>query len=119
MAAFTPLTADQMLEKGLRLLGVTMEEQARRLQKTNMEDFEAHFGSNPTVISKIWSLLHTRNNAPLTPGKHFALDYLIALHWLRVYPTEREQKISLKIGEKTGRKWSWFYSQQIASPTQR
>jgi len=114
MAAFIPVTPNEMLEKGLRLLGVDAEQQARRLPTTNEIDFAAHFGSTALVVAEIWTLLHTTANGPLLPGKHYCLDYLVALHWLRIYPTERERKISLCIGEKTGRKWSWFYSEKIA-----
>jgi len=113
---FTPLTANEMLERGLRVLGVGMEAQARRLATTNEKDFESHFGSRPTVIADLWNRLHTTaTGVPLLPGKHFPSDFLVALHWLRIYPTEKGRKISLHIGEKTGRKWSWLYAKKIAA----
>jgi len=115
MALFIPLTATEMLGKGLSLLGVLPETQARRLESTNVNDFDMHFGSSPSIISDIWTHLHTTADVPLIPSKHFVSDFLIALHWLRVYPTECERKISLLVGEKTGRKWSWFYSKKIGA----
>jgi hypothetical protein len=34
---------------------------------------------------------------------------------LKKYPTEQDRKIYLKVGEKTGRKWAWFYKLKIGS----
>jgi hypothetical protein len=104
-----------MLDKGLRLLRIEADEQGRRLEKTNMEDFASQFGSTPAIVTKIWTLLNTvPATDPLQPGKHYASDFLLALNWLKIYPTERDRKITMKVGEKTGRKWSWFYSEKIA-----
>ena len=111
------LTAEQMLEKGLRRLGVTPQEQQGRKEHTNVEDFAAHFGPSPDVASKLWEILQTTDivEARIDPKKHYCRDFLTALHWLKRYPTEKERKIQLKVGEKTGRKWSWFYAEKIGA----
>jgi hypothetical protein len=112
---FIPLTGNEMMERGLRVLGVGMVAQARRLATTNEQDFESQFGSRPSVIANLWNRLHTTANSTLHPSRHFPSDFLVALHWLRVYPTEKERKLALHISEKTARKWTWYYAKKIAA----
>lgn len=111
------LTPNEMLVKGLRRVGITKEEQDRRSTDTNVDDFVSCFGINPEVACHLWTLLQTTNNlnARIDPKKHFVHDFLTALHWLKVYPTRQHARIFMKVGEKTGSKWSWFYTNKIAA----
>jgi hypothetical protein len=111
------LTAEEMLYEGLRHLGVTPAEWQRRKQKTREEDFASHFGPSPDVVAALWSRLQTTNikRARINPAKNYVKDFLTALHWLKIYPTENERRISIKVGKNSGRKWSWFYTQKIAA----
>ena len=110
------LTEDEVLIRGLKKLGVTDYEIGRRLPGSNVLDFAAHYGCAPVVVSELWRLLHetTNDEARIDVKKHFFNDFLIALHWFKVSPTERERKILLKVCRTTGRKWSWFYAKRIA-----
>lgn len=111
------LTSQQMLTRGLVHLGVTQAEWNRRCQRTNEEDFATHFGPSPEVVADLWARLHTTNcaKARIDPTKHKVKDFLTALHWLKIYPKERERKISLKVGRDSGRKWSWLYAEKIGA----
>jgi hypothetical protein len=101
----------EVLERGLGLLGVMPEEWNQRKYQTNELDFAAHFGPSPDVVTALWTNLCTTQVAAarIDPKKHWLKDFLVALHWLKVYPTERERKIAIKVGKNSGRKWSWFY----------
>lgn len=111
------LTPQEMLERGLRHVGVTPEEWGRRCNRTNVEDFAALYGSNPEVVANLWERLQTTQvqEARIDSGKHRVKDFLTALHWLKTYPTERERKLQIKVGRDTGRKWSWFYARKIGA----
>ena len=110
------LTPNQVLEKGLKKLHVTEKQMGRRLQATNEEDFAACYGPSPLVVAELWELLHQSldEDICLDPTKHFFGDFLIALHWMKITPTERQRKIFLGCCRETGRKWSWFYTRRIA-----
>ena len=112
-----PLTEEQMLTRGLLHLGVTPKEWGRRCRRTNEEDFATHFGPPPKVVADLWTRLHTTENADarIDPKIHRVKDFLTALHWLKIYPKERERKISIKVGRDSGRKWSWFYAAKIGA----
>jgi hypothetical protein len=86
------LTAQQMLERDLQLLGVTPGEWGWHKQHTNEEDFVAHFGPNPEVVAILWERLQTATcaEARIDPKKHRVKDFLTALHWLKKYPTNTE-----------------------------
>ena len=115
MPTMAILTPQQMLERGLQHLGVTPEEWGRRCQRTNEEDFSTHFGPTPLVVANLWERLQTTTivDARIDPQKHHVKDFLTAMHWLKIYPKERERKISIKVGRDSGRKWSWFYAKRI------
>ena len=111
------LTAEQVLVKGLKKLHVTEQQIGRRLQFTNEQDFAACYGPPPVVVAELWSLLQTTTNdeARIDPTKHFFNDFLIALHWMKLNPTERSRKVLLGCSRTTGRKWSWLYTRKIAA----
>lgn len=111
------LTPEQVLERGLKKLHVTEHQMAPRLPKTNEEDFAACYGPSPLVVSELWRMLQTSTEPAivLDPKKHFFNDFLIALHWMKLYPTERSRKVTLSVCRVTGRKWSWFYARRIAA----
>jgi hypothetical protein len=111
------LTSQQMLKRGLMHVGITPEEWGRHVQKTNVEDFAAVYGPTPDVVADLWGRLQTTNivAARIDPSKHIVKDFLTALHWLKLYPTERQRRIQIKVGRDACRKWSWFYSKKIAA----
>jgi hypothetical protein len=78
------------------------EEWNQRKYWTNELDFAAHFGPSPDVVTALWTNLNTTKvaGARIDPKKHQLKDFLVALQWLKVYPTERERKLQSKL-EKT------------------
>lgn len=110
------LSPNEVLVQGLKKLHVTDQQMGRRYQATNEADFAACYGPYPLVVADLWNTLVTtaNNSIRLDPKKHFFNDFLIALHWLKMTPTERQRKVYLGVSRDTGRKWSWFYTRRIA-----
>lgn len=112
------LTPEEMLARGLQLLGVTREVWEKRKAETNVSDFSSVFGSDPKVIADLWTRLQSPDtccDARINPQKHPVKGFLIAMHWLKIYPTDQQRKLTIKVGKKSGRKWSWFFAQKIAA----
>ena len=53
------LTEDEMLFKGLELVGFTLDRMENVERDTNIERFKAHYGSIPFVYAQIWEDLQT------------------------------------------------------------
>ena len=53
------LSPDEILQKGLELVGFSRRRQQNVARPTNLERFRAHYGSNPIVYSQIWEDLLT------------------------------------------------------------
>ena len=111
------LTPDEILQKGLELVGFSCRRQQNVTRPTNLVRFRAHYGSNPIVYSQIWEDLLTTDipEARLAITKLAgAVDaYLMAIHFLKCYPTENEQSGVFQLCEKTARKWAWYYASKI------
>ena len=99
-------TADEMLYEGLLLAGFSAEKQARQ-PKSNMRDFIDRYGSNPTVLAKIWiDLQRTAVDAARVPKEKLNLKYyFMAHHFLKQYPTESERKAMYQMRTHTMRDW--------------
>lgn len=106
------VTADELLRKGLELVGFDRDRQHRVCRATNLLRFKGHYGSNPIVYAQIWEDLQAKE----TPEEASKMDpdsFLMALHFLTRYPTEQEQAGIFKICDKTARTWSWIYAGKI------
>lgn len=53
------LTADEVLRKGLQLVGFDCRRQRNASSPTNLRRFRTHYGSNPSVYAQIWEDLQT------------------------------------------------------------
>ncbi len=108
------LTAEEMLWKGLELAGFD-----RRYTTANHKQllvrFKAFYGSEPIVYAQIWEdLLKTNVADARVPTNIADVDaFLLAIHFLKVYPTENNQAALFRICEKTARKWAWYYARKI------
>lgn len=87
--------------------------QVRRAQ--NLERFKALYGSNPVVYAEIFEDLQMTQiaEAYVDPKLLFVDSFLMALHFLKCYPTENQLSGLFKFCEKTARKWGWFYARKI------
>ena len=109
------LTADEMMWKGLELCGFDWRRQERLQRVTNLRRFKAHFGSDPRVHAKIWEDLQTTpiRKANIGGAKMSVDSFLMAIYFLKKYPTEQTMAAVFKKGEKTCRKWVWCYMSKI------
>jgi len=109
------LTPEQMLWKGLELVGfnrcrTTAHDEALR------ECFRAHYGSDPIVYAKIWGdilKMQHSEGAALFLKKADVDAFLLAVHFLKAYPTECKQAALFKICERTAWYRAWYYVGKI------
>jgi hypothetical protein len=57
------LTDDEVLGKGLAMVGYNEERQARVKRATNIDRFKDHYGSIPVVYAQLWEDLQMTNIA--------------------------------------------------------
>jgi hypothetical protein len=109
------VSVDQMLVQGLRLVGFNLQRVQNVSQKENLARFRAHYGSNPIVYTKIWEDLQvTPCHDALVDCKHADLAlFLMAIHFLKCYPTEAQLAATFRVCERSVRKWCRYYACKI------
>lgn len=112
------VAADEVLFRGLVLVGFSAIRQGKVSRSTNLGRFRSHYGSNPSVYAKIWEDLQTlpipEAHIDSREGQFINLDnFLLAMHFLKCYPTETQLAASFKVCEKTAGKCSWFFAQRV------
>jgi hypothetical protein len=117
----TVLTADEILRKGLVLVGYDCRHQDKVSRVTNLGHFRAQYGSNPVVYAQIWEDLQctATPEARIDNEMADADAYLMCIHFLKCYPTEVEQGGIFTGCEKTMRKWTWYYARKIQALKQQ
>jgi len=117
-------TADQVQRIGLKILGVDRHRQKRQSNKSNLADFKAHYGVDPSVCAQMWEDLQTatiqeiRVNATSPDNRNSGANlknFLRAFHFLMRYGTELERKVASGNTRTTVRKWTWFFVEKIAA----
>ena len=108
------LTAEEMLWKGLELAGFDRCHTTVNCKQL-LKCFNAFYGSEPKVYVQIWEdLLKTNIVDARVPTNIADVDaFLLAIHFLKVYPTENNQAALFQICEKTAQKWAWYYAGKI------
>jgi hypothetical protein len=108
------LTADEIMSKGLELVGFDCHRQQNALRPTNLRRLKTHYGSSPSVYAQIWEDLQTTliPEACLETNMVDADSYLMGIHFLKCYATEDELAGRFQICEKTVRKWVLQTEQQ-------
>jgi hypothetical protein len=115
------LTDDEVLAKGLAMVGYNEERQARVKRATNIDRFKDHYGSIPVVYAQLWEDLQMTNIAAArvagSPKKLLkAFKYFMStLHFLTVYSTESQRGGSFASCERTCRDKSWEFIQKICA----
>jgi hypothetical protein len=88
-------TADEILARGLSLVGYNRSRQENVSRDTNLKRFRSHYGSNPIVYAQIWEDLQTTEmeEAKISgAAANTGLDYfLMSIHFLKCYPTTEQQ----------------------------
>jgi hypothetical protein len=120
------LTPDELLKRGLKLVGFTDTQIGRVQEKKNQSRFRTHYGAHPLVYAVLLTRLQetTDENARLEldttsqKGRLLTdqtLDYFfMAIHFLSCYPTEEQAEAVFKVCDKTYRYWVWFIVEKIA-----
>ena len=110
------LAVDQVLSIGLLCAGFDTGRQQRVERATNVGRFMSHFGSSPLVCAMIWEDLVTARdiweNQTHQQAASFE-NFLMAMYFLKVYPTEEKLAGIWKTWEKSARKWVWLFVLKI------
>jgi hypothetical protein len=111
------VTAEEMMRIGLELGGFDVRRQNRvrsERSELNVRRFKALFGSRPIVYAQIWEDLQTtRIRKARIDGNVCVNSFLMAIHFLKRYPTEEVLSGLFKFCERTVRKWVWYYVSKI------
>lgn len=112
------ITAKQMMHIGLTILKFSIRKIQRAKHRTNRKRFTSHYGCSPRVASMIYEdLQRTQVAAARVSGKQQlkVRHFLMALHMLKVYPTEIQREAIFDLSPSYARKWVWFYVEKIAA----
>lgn len=94
-------------------LEVFRHDVGRIQHRTKLKYFRNHFGSNPNVYAAICNDLQTSDD----PNAHVNVVnipyFLMAVHFLKVYPTELSSCGAFGVSDKTCRHWTWYYLKKI------
>lgn len=109
------LTANEFLRKGLEMVGFDRRRQQRVKRATNIQRFKDYYGSRPIVYAQIWEDLQTTDiqDARIDSSKCCVESFLMAIHFLKCYPTEGVRAGTFNICERTARDWGWYYVRKV------
>lgn len=102
MVAFLVVTPEEWLVLGLQTVGFGPNRQ-NRSEETNLERFVSHFGANPETCCAIFSDLQTTQIEEALVAKPSIVHFLMAMFWLKTYPSEPTTAATFKVDEKTAR----------------
>lgn len=107
------LTADEMLDIGLSILGADAKQSARR--ELRLARFRSLYGSNPIVYSEMWESFQTTAiaAAQIEKKKLVTKYFFMTLHFLKSYPMEHDLAVLFRVDEKTVRYWTNYYILKI------
>ena len=75
--------------------------------------FVANFGTTPEICSNVWARICFERKADM-PSRSSPKHLLWALYLMKVYATEDVLAGDCGVDEKTFRKWSWMFIEEIA-----
>jgi len=104
-----------MLWKGLELVKFDRHQTTANDEKLH-ECFRAHYGLEPIVYAKIWEdilKMQHLEGVEMFLKKANVNAFMLAVHFLKTYPTECKQAGLFKICEKTAWYWAWYYAGKI------
>ena len=115
LAPLNILTADEVLQFGLELVGYQVKRQVRIKRCTRIRRFKSHFGSDPLIISVAWENLQTTLvYAAWIPYEQNKMqnfkDFMMTQYYLKGYPVEESVASRFQVHEQTARKWIGFYT---------
>lgn len=111
-------TEEEMRFKGLKILGWDDISITRTSFDLGNERFRSDFGPNPHVAAQIWEDLQKKGDEPVDHTKHPVEDFLYALNFLRIYPTETQQTNRWHKSRNFLRPRLWYMVGKIAAQKQ-
>ena len=109
-------TAAEIQSIGLDIVGYKQNRIQRAKPETNRYRFRVHFGSDPKVIATIFADLQTTTVAAafIPPGNSRNIrHFLMAMHFLKVYPTEIQREATFDVSPAWGRDWCWYFIEKV------
>lgn len=108
-------TGDEIMRIGLDLAGFSLRRQSRVMRKTNVERFKSFYGAEARVYAQIWEDLQTTNIPAANIGsvKPDIESFLMAVNFLKEYPTEKQRSGLRNYCETTARNWAWYYTKKV------
>jgi hypothetical protein len=109
---YTPLDEEFFEQAGMQLLGRPIHgSEVVRLRR-----FRSSFGCSPKVVAHIWNTIDPYEDKYFESYKGLSPNHLLwSLLFLKVYSTEAQHAVMVAVDEKTFRKWSWLFVEEIAS----
>ena len=107
------LTVDEMMLKGLSLLGWKKERLDKRETNTNVEQCVGMYGAKPAVVAQICEDLQTTRIKKARVEKMNVDKLHWALHFMYRYPTETERESTWNKCANTIRMGCWYYVNKI------
>lgn len=112
-------TPKALMRIGLKLVGFKRRRIKKACEETNKGRFIGHFGVFPYEATLIWEDLQRMGTA-LFPESNRKINYfLMALHFLKRYPTEIEREGIFDISAMWGRNWCWYMVERIQALKRR
>ena len=102
-----------MLTLGLNFVGFTPHRANKHSANTNKNHFERAFGASTKACCALYHDLQVFDLGLAAIAKPKLTYFLLALHWLRRYPTEGANAGISGLDEDTVRKWVWIYCAAI------
>ena len=112
---------EEMLQRGLELLGYTNRQiGGNEKVKSNRKRFKSAFGASATTLCTIYEDLQT-SQIVLDDGFAIQIDgndttlkwFLISLHFLKKYPTDRDKEYIFNVSERYSRDMIWRMLKKI------
>lgn len=109
------ITVDEFLEMGLAIHFNNPKRLEKRSRASKLESFVSYYGCSPLICASLWELLQTTKTPRAKVSKKNAKPryFLMTLHHLRVYPTEKQAEGPWGVTRKTRRKWVKFFLKKI------
>jgi hypothetical protein len=107
------LSPQQFLELGLK--NVVGFDNSRTCRATILRRWHAYYGASPETCASVFVNLQTTNIADARVDRPCVFNFLIAFYWLKDNSTDEKLADQFKIGEKTARKWKWYYVRKFAA----
>jgi hypothetical protein len=108
-------STNEVLSEGMDLINLSERRKNHWSTKSLIQQFKVHFGSHPRVYKYIFIDLQRSTNpdARIEPGRVKIKYFLMALYFLRLYPTQLEMVVTFDRCRETIDDWLWYYLRRL------